>query len=253
MAARSLGIPTAIMEPNAECGMANRLLRPFVDLVFLGWEECDDGVDPRRRRVHGVPVRMGIEALRERYHAPPGSERASRILLMAGWEDSTRFNEITMSLVRTIRDAGVSLEVRHQTGPTDVASIRDQWREVGIAATAESWFDSITDALDWADFIIARPGASTVAETALTGRPALFVPLPTASEDHQSRNAELIARHGGALWSRETSWCTRELAASIASTLSSPDEWRRCAERARGALSPGASERIARDLLSAAL
>lgn len=251
LAARSLGLPTAIMEPNAELGMANRFLRRVADLVFIGWEECDVKLAPERKRVHGVPIRGQIEALHDRRHQFPGTDaRTARILIMAGAEDSRRFNEIVGSLVRALRREGLDLEVRHQTGPADVESIRREWHESGIDAMVESRFASVSDGLDWADFVIARSGASTIAETALTGRPALFVPLSGASEDHQSRNAELIARRGGALWSRESPWNERDLASRIAAILASPEAWSRAAERMRSALRPGASERIAKDVLA---
>lgn len=140
--------------------------------------------------------------------------------------------------------------MRHQTGPSDVDGIRRGWQENEIDARVESHFDRVAGALDWADFVIARSGASTVAETALVGRPALFVPLPGASDDHQRRNAELIAQKGGALWSKESPWNEDALAKEIADVLSSAEQWTRAAERMRRALQPGAAERIARKILS---
>lgn len=251
LAARSLGIPTAIMEPNAEFGMANRFLRHFADLVFVGWEECDDKVPSDRKRIHGIPIRQEIEALHHKRHdLSDAEERATRILIMAGAEDSRRFNEAAVSLARALARNGLRVEVLHQTGPADVESVRRDWRESGTVATVQTRLESVADGLDWADFVIARSGASTIAETALAGRPALFVPLPGASEDHQSRNAELIARRGGAIWSHETPWNESELAAKIVHVLSSPDAWSRSAERMRHALRPGAAERIATDILS---
>jgi len=250
-AARSLGIPTAILEPNAEIGMANRVLRRWVDRVFVGWNECEIPIDPSRKNVCGVPVRDAFRKLRDVRHDPPASTgRPSRILIMAAAEESGRFNEISMSLVHALHDRGIAVEVRHQTGPSDVDAIRRAWSERGIDASTAERLDDIAAALAWADFVIARSGASTIAETAIAGRPALFIPLSRASEDHQSRNAALIASRGGALWSSESNCELETIVNQVADILTSAERWSNAAARMRAALDPDAGERIARDVLA---
>jgi len=251
LAARTLGIPATILEPNAKLGMANRVLRHVADHIFLGWAECEVPVDEARKSVCGVPVRHAFEALRDQPHdAPAVAGRPARVFIMAGSEPSQRFNDLTGSLLRRIREQGVCVEVRHQAGPVDVGAVRRSWTESGIEAIVEERLDEVAEVLDWSDYVIARSGASTIAETAIVGRPALFVPLAGSSEDHQTCNAALIAERGGAQWAGESSWNEEILVNVMLPVLESPERWSEAAARMRQALEPGAAERIAHDVLS---
>lgn len=198
---RALGLvhaPIALLEPNAQPGLTNRLLAPMVDEV---WGAFSDG-DARfaGKYVHaGIPVRAALRALPTREDAKVrlGLAPTRRTLLAMGGSQGAR--SINDALTTLLRGAGLpeGWQLIHVTGEREYDRVR---RELGREEGAvRPYLDDMSDAYAAADLVLARAGASTLGELAATGRPAILVPYPHAADDHQRANAERVARAGAAL------------------------------------------------------
>lgn len=178
-------IRIALVEPNVVPGVANRVLRPLVDEI---WDA----------RTTGVPVRASLRHLPDRAHAAQwlGVDAGANTLLVFGGSQGARsLNDATLALL----DAGAlpsGWQVLHVTGDRDYARVRDA---AGGRAIVRAYLDDPADAYAVADLVLARAGASTLAEIAAARLPAILVPYPHAAERHQSANAESAAASGGAV------------------------------------------------------
>jgi len=243
LAARSLGVATAILEPNAVPGLANRLLGRWADRIFLGFDATARYFPAARLRVTGTPVRPEIDrAAAARRHRPPPAGRPRRVLITAGSEGSSLIND---RLPPVLGRVGLPLEVRHQVGEGDPQAVRRAYREAAIAATVGRYFDDLPASYRWADLAISAAGASTLAELALCALPAILVPRSGVAEDHQRANARLFAELAGVPWVDAGRWHDAELAAEIAALLSDSGRWRDAAVRLERLARPGAAARIA--------
>lgn len=245
LAARSLGLPAAIHEANAFSGRANRLLGRTADRVFLGHAAAASAWPAGRCAVTGTPVRPCIAALGEQPRRPPVlAQRPARLLVLGGARGAAFFSPRLPPLLKALAARGVAAEVRHQIGAGDAGEVRAAYAAAAIAAQVDAFIDDIAAAYAWADVVIARAGASTIAELALVGLPSLLVPLSTAADDHQSANAAAHAAGGAALWVRESDWNTDSLSASLAPLLGDPEVWQAAAARARRRAVPAAADAI---------
>jgi UDP-N-acetylglucosamine--N-acetylmuramyl-(pentapeptide) pyrophosphoryl-undecaprenol N-acetylglucosamine transferase len=136
------------------------------------------------------------------------------------------------------------LKVVHQTGTRDLAVVREGYERAGVVACAESFLDGVAGAMTAADLVICRAGATTLAELAAVGRPAVLVPFPAAADDHQTRNAEVLARAGAAVLLPQRELSAETLSAAVHALLA--DTERRAAMRAAMAsfARPDAAARI---------
>jgi UDP-N-acetylglucosamine--N-acetylmuramyl-(pentapeptide) pyrophosphoryl-undecaprenol N-acetylglucosamine transferase len=244
LAARQLGIRTALHEANEQPGFANRFASRFVDRIYLGSHSAlaDLGGDAnastmtgtsaaQRVIVTGNPVREEILGCSRR--APlRDSKEPARILVTGGSLGSAFLNRRVPELLGRLAAGGIELDVHHQAGDTDLEAIRAHYDRVGLEATVASYFDAIAEEYGQAHFAITSAGAITLAELAACGLPSLVVPLAGAAHDHQVPNAAAYSRHCGALWSRESDWNPAELAAAIARQLENPAVWNEHSKRA---------------------
>lgn len=196
LAARSLGLPTAILEANVEFGLANRWLRPWVDRVFRGLDSPDG-------RGIGMPLRSTHTPAGHPSRADPDSGRI-RVLVASGTRGEGFFARQVPVLCERLVARGLVVEVWQQT--TQAADLGTGYAARGIAARVETFISDMGAAYAWADVVIARAGASTVAELALASRPALLVPLGDASANHQHANARLWESSGAGRCVPESEW-----------------------------------------------
>lgn len=233
LAAKSLGLATALHEANLEPGLANRLLARVVDRVYLGHAASTSRFPAGKLRVVGNPVRGEIAAIGGG-HARPWPARGARLLVTGGTQGSAFLNAHAAGLVSALEDLGCSTEVWHQSGQGSPRAVRETYRRARLAARVDSYIDDMARAYTWADFVVATAGAATLAEIASVGLPALLVPLGVASEDHQSENARVFAGSGAGLWVRESQWDPGVLAKSVYAILGDEVAWRRvCATSTR--------------------
>jgi len=176
LAARWLGLTTVLHEQNALLGRANRLLargRAKVAGSFAGMGDC----------VVGNPVRQEIAALSQRPYTPPAPGEPLRLLVFGGSQGARLFSEV---LPRALGPLAGRVAVRQQCRPEDLEPARNAYRAQGVEALLEPFIEDMAGALERAHLVVARAGASTVAELAAAGRPAIFAPYPHATDDHQT-------------------------------------------------------------------
>jgi UDP-N-acetylglucosamine--N-acetylmuramyl-(pentapeptide) pyrophosphoryl-undecaprenol N-acetylglucosamine transferase len=246
-AARGLGLTTAVLEANAAPGMANRWLGHLVHRVWLGFPQAAPWFPASRRRVTGTPVRgawvrrlVGVERV-------PPRGRPTRVLVTGGARGAAFLGARGPGLVGRMRARGLDVEVVHHVGPRDEAAVRGAWDAVGVAATVTAHIANVAEALLWADVAVARPGASTLAELALAGLPALLVPLADAARDHQADNADAYRAGGAALCAREGDWDADALATALVGLLTDPRAWQAMSDAAHAQATPDAAQRIVED------
>lgn len=243
IAARMLGISTAIFEANAQPGLTNRVLSRAADRVYLGCAAAAAAFPSAATLVTGVPVRQAVAEVGRRRQVRPRGPR--HVLVTGGSLGSPFLNHRAPELLGRVARSGVSLEVRHQTGAAAVIDrVRRAYEQAGVAAQVEVYIDDIATAYAWADFAICCAGAVTLAEVAAAALPALAVPLATASENHQAANEALLAAVAGGQWIREAEWNPARLARQLAGALSSPPPTRLPLDAA-----PDASAAIVADCL----
>ena len=222
LAARTLGLRTAIIEPNVLPGLANRWLARLVHRAYVAFDEARHQLRAERVIVTGLPVHAGATR-----HAtarrPPVSPRL-RLLIVSGSRGALFFSRALPALIAALRRDGLDVHVRHQAGP-HVASTVDGYAGLGERVEVLEFIDDMPAALEWADVVIARAGAGTIADLTLAGVPALLVPWVDAASDHQAANAEALVRRGAALTIREEAWTTVAAAQQLRGLVEHPSAW----------------------------
>jgi UDP-N-acetylglucosamine--N-acetylmuramyl-(pentapeptide) pyrophosphoryl-undecaprenol N-acetylglucosamine transferase len=152
-------------------------------------------------------------------------------------------DEVPRMLARVVGD-GRFLDVRHQSGDVAPGPIVDAYVRARVSAKVSPFVDDVPAEYRWADLVITRAGAGTLAELAVAGLPALLVPLADAAHDHQSDNAASVSAAGAALWTREGEWDARDLARRVVRLLTDRDGWRAMSASARRTAAPGAADNV---------
>ena len=248
MAARLLGVPTALHEQNAVMGRANRLMASRVGAVALSFDAVKRLPEKARKTAlfTGNPVRDDVIDWSGRPYQPPGGEGALRLLVFGGSQGARVFSDMVPdALVRLPSHLRARLAVVQQCRQEDLVRVEAAYAQAGIAAEVAPFFRDLPARIVAAHLVIARSGASTVAELAVLGRPAILVPLPHALDNDQLENATRLEEAGGA-------WCipqpdlTRErLATEIGRLFADPQSLSAAAEAARHVGRPGAVRSLA--------
>jgi UDP-N-acetylglucosamine--N-acetylmuramyl-(pentapeptide) pyrophosphoryl-undecaprenol N-acetylglucosamine transferase len=189
------GVPTLLMEQNATPGLTNRLLSRLVRAAAVTYDESL-ATFGRKAFVAGNPVRPEFFAPAAGAPAPSGR---ARVLVFGGSQGAHAINVAMAEAAATLAAAAPGVEVTHQTGERDLSMVREAYAAAGLAARVEPFLYEMDREMRAADVIVCRAGATTLAELTAAGRAAILIPLPTATDDHQRRNAEALVRHGAAL------------------------------------------------------
>jgi UDP-N-acetylglucosamine--N-acetylmuramyl-(pentapeptide) pyrophosphoryl-undecaprenol N-acetylglucosamine transferase len=200
LAAAFLGLPTVIHEQNAVLGRANRLLASRMRYIATGFPSIDGlrPADRARATCTGNPVRPAVLAAGEAGYLPPPARGPIELLVLGGSQGARIFSEIVPPALAALpAPLRTALRVSHQARAEDLAAAARRYAEAGVAAELDSFFADVPRRLGRAHLVISRAGASTVAELAAVGRPALLVPYPYAADDHQTANARAFAQAGG--------------------------------------------------------
>ncbi|MBV9964526.1 MAG: undecaprenyldiphospho-muramoylpentapeptide beta-N-acetylglucosaminyltransferase [Alphaproteobacteria bacterium] len=248
LAAGRLGLPTVIHEQNAVLGRANRLLASRASRIATGFAETA-GLRPvdRGRVVHtGNPVRPAILAAGELAYAPPEPGGTVELLILGGSQGARIFADVVpRALAALPPEIRRSLRVSQQARPEDRDRVTADLAAAGIAADVETFFSDVPARLARAHLVICRSGASTVAELAAAGRPALLVPYPHAMDDHQAANARAFADAGAGWTIPQSSLTPPLLTERIAELLGDGARLRDAAAQARRFGRDDAAERLA--------
>ncbi|GEK71707.1 MULTISPECIES: undecaprenyldiphospho-muramoylpentapeptide beta-N-acetylglucosaminyltransferase [Halomonas] len=231
--------PLVIHEQNAVAGLTNRVLARLARGVYAAFPQAFPG----RAEVVGNPVRSDIAAIGE---TPRDAEtmraRPLRLLVVGGSLGALALNRGMPEALARLPEAERP-EVRHQAGRDKDAATREAYAGQGVAAEVTAFIDDMAEAYDWADLVVCRAGALTVAELAAAAKPALFVPFPHAVDDHQTANAAALVAQGAAALMPQSEMTAATLADRLAALLD-PDTLATMAAEARGCAHLDAVERL---------
>ena len=239
MAAILLRIPTLAYEPNAVPGLANRLVGKFVDAAAVSFAQTTNYF--RNAVVTGVPVRQAIFEVQPRSIAAP-----PRLLITAGSQGAKVFNDTLPVIGGRLLDAVPGLTILHQSGPRSLADVQAAYQVSGADPArweVRAFIDDMPAQYAACDLVLARAG-STVAELAAAAKPSLLVPLPTAADDHQRRNAEVFAEARAAVMLLQAHATPERLLRELIRLFSDREGLLAMGLRAKTLAHPGAVERI---------
>jgi UDP-N-acetylglucosamine--N-acetylmuramyl-(pentapeptide) pyrophosphoryl-undecaprenol N-acetylglucosamine transferase len=241
LAARTLGISVALMEPNAEVGLANRLAAPFVQRAYTAFEES--GAHFAREKVlrTGAPIRSGFRPV------PYAREGELSVLVLGGSQGAESLNE---AVPRALAACGVAVRIVHQCGAGKDVKVRALYVELGLAerAMVVPFIDDMPARLARSSLVVGRAGAGAVAEICAVGRPSLLIPYPFAG-DHQRHNALALERAGASVCVLAAEATSERLAQELRRLATLEGALARMAERAARLGRPDAARVIALDLL----
>lgn len=225
LAARSARIPTVIHEQNAVLGRVNRLLAKRVDAIATAYLEVER-LDPKLwGKVHrvGNPVRAEVLALRGEAFPAFSEDSLFRVLVTGGSQGASILSEVVPDGLAMLPPAlRHRLQVTQQCRPEDLEAVRARYAVHQIPAELGTYFEDMASRLAETHLFIGRSGASTIAELTAVGRPAILVPLPIATDDHQAVNAREMVKAGGARAIRQSGFTPKELAKQIQTMALNP-------------------------------
>lgn len=225
LAARAAKIPTVIHEQNAVLGRVNRYLASRVDAIATAYGEVER-LDPKLwGKVHrvGNPVRPEVLALRGEAFPDFTDDSLLRVLVTGGSQGASVLSDVVPDGLAMLPPAlRHRLQVTQQCRPEDLEMVRARYATHEIPAELGTYFEDMQSRLAAAHLFIGRAGASTIAELTAVGRPAILVPLPIATDDHQSANTREIVSAGGARAIRQGSFTPKELAKQIQAMAQHP-------------------------------
>jgi UDP-N-acetylglucosamine--N-acetylmuramyl-(pentapeptide) pyrophosphoryl-undecaprenol N-acetylglucosamine transferase len=248
VAARLRGIPTAVHEQNAVLGRANRMLATLVHALATSFEPTKHltGQARSRARLTGNPVRdLVIDWSARAYHAP-AREGPFSLLVFGGSQGARFFSDaLPPALALVPEEVRASLFVVQQCREEDLVRVEAHYRAARVRAHLATFFPNLPEEMAKAHLVIARAGASTVAELTVMGRPAILVPLPHAIDNDQLNNATRLAESGGAWCIEEKELTPERLASAIARLCAAPDLLAQAAAAAKRQGRPDAVVRLA--------
>lgn len=204
LAGKLKGKKTSLHEQNIEPGLANKILSKFVDKVFISLPGSEKYFPQDKVVFSGNPVRKEIKEKR-------GKEHSGKGLLILGGSLGARFiNQLSLKVVPQLLEEFENLLVIHQTGLEDFVWVKEEYQKVLPEERLNrvklfSFIEDMAWAYAQADLVLGRAGATTLAELFASGKPAFFIPFPYATRNHQERNAEMVAKKGGALYLKQES------------------------------------------------
>jgi len=249
LAAAYLRLPTLVHEQNAVLGRANRLLAPHARRIATGFPATARlRLADRIRAVHtGNPVRPAVLAVGDVAYKAPQPSGPIELLIMGGSQGARVLSEVVPLALEAL-PGGLrnQLQVSQQVRSEDLATVAEVYRRTGIAADLSTFFDDVPARLARTHLAICRAGASSVAELATTGRPAVLIPYPYATDDHQTANAQAFAEAGGGWVIPQSGLSPSTLALCLDRLLADRGALSMAAQRARAFGRRDAAQRLAR-------
>jgi UDP-N-acetylglucosamine--N-acetylmuramyl-(pentapeptide) pyrophosphoryl-undecaprenol N-acetylglucosamine transferase len=236
-------IPTLLMEQNAMPGLTNRLLSRVVDAAAVTYEESLPYF-PGRAFVAGNPVRPEFARLGEAPVRESTADDATRLLVFGGSQGAHAINAAMVEAAPALAASGTRMRITHQTGEQDLAEVRDGYARAGVEAHVEPFLYAMDQEMASADVVVSRAGATTLAEVAAAGRASILIPLPTATDDHQRRNAAALVKADAAVMVEQRALTGASLAAQILALAADPSRRRELASRVRRFARPDAARVI---------
>lgn len=236
LAAFAQKVPTIVHEQNAVLGRVNRLVAGSVHAIATSYERVERLKEQHVPKTHlvGNPVRESVLALRDRPYPMLDEDSIFRVLVTGGSQGASVLSQVVPDGLAMLPLAfRRRMQVTHQARIEDIELVRVKYAEHGIPAEIATYLPDLPDRLAWAHVVIARAGASTIAELTAAGRPAILVPLPGATDDHQTANCREIVAAGGARAIAQSRFTAPELAKQIQKLGLDPAALANAAARAR--------------------
>ncbi len=252
LAAKSAGVKSAVHEQNAVLGRVNRLVAGFVDAIAVAYPKMKRLPGGYLGKTHlvGNPVRDEVLALRDQPFPALGPKEQLRILVIGGSQGATILSDVVPDGLARLSIPASRLHVTQQCRAEDVDRVRARYSDLGIRADLATYFENIPDLLAKSHLVIGRAGASTIAELTCAGRPAILIPLPSATDDHQSANVQEMVEAGGACALSQSDFTPDRLAKAVDQIGLSEERLMDAAGRARSIGRPNATGDLA-DLVEA--
>ncbi len=248
LAAALRSIPTVVHEQNAVMGRANRLLAPRVTSIATSFPRVlDDRPELAAKATHtGNPVRPAVLEAAATTFVPPDAAGPVNMLVFGGSQGARIMSDIVPAAVERLAPyLQMALRVTQQAREEDVEAVRQTYARLGVAAEVAPFFADLPARIAASHFIVARSGASTVAELAAIGRPSILIPLPHALDQDQKANAGVLERAGGAVRLDQADFTPVRAAVEIGALASAPERLAQMARAARSVGMPDAAERLA--------
>ncbi len=222
LAAKFLCVPTIIHEQNSIPGLANKKLASLVDRICYSIPGSETCFAKEKRVFTGNPVRKRIVELANKKHDDSNSNTKT-ILVLGGSQGAHAVNQLVVSALTRHRDLlPQNIRVIHQTGSRDEQWVKKDYSRSKAEVKVAGFFPDMASIYAQADLLISRAGATTLAELALLGKPAILIPYPFAADNHQAVNAEYYSQEGGAVVFRQSELTGEKLAGTIRDILVEP-------------------------------
>jgi UDP-N-acetylglucosamine--N-acetylmuramyl-(pentapeptide) pyrophosphoryl-undecaprenol N-acetylglucosamine transferase len=241
------GVPTLLMEQNATPGLTNRLLARIVRSAAVTYEESL-AIFGGKAVVAGNPVRPEFFTAA----AATAGSGTPRVLVFGGSQGAHAINVAMVEAATALASATPAVQLTHQTGERDLAMVRDGYAAAGLTARVEPFLYEMDREMREADVIVCRAGATTLAELTAAGRASILIPLPTATDDHQRRNAEALVRQGAARAIDQRELTGQRLAREVLALARDAAARGQMADAARGMARPDAARVIVDRVLALA-
>jgi UDP-N-acetylglucosamine--N-acetylmuramyl-(pentapeptide) pyrophosphoryl-undecaprenol N-acetylglucosamine transferase len=241
------GLPTVIHEQNAVLGRVNRLIADRMRAVAASFPFARFALKDKQRVVDtGNPVRPEAAALAHARYEAPEADGPIRLLVFGGSQGARALSELVPAAISKLPQVlRRRLRVVQQGRPEDVAVLREGFVAEHVTAEVAEFFADLPQRIANAHLVICRSGASTVSELAVIGRPAILIPYPFATDDHQTANASVLTNAGAAWLIQQRDLTADSLAQLLQQILSDPAELARRAEAAASLGKPDAAQRLA--------
>lgn len=243
-----MGKPTAILEQNSIPGITNRILGKLVRRVFASFPDARGRFAARKLVLAGNPIRKALlDKLAKAREDAPQTEHPPRLFVFGGSQGARAINDALIRSASALADALPGLEIWHQTGNAELERTREGYAAAGMVEPRVRVVPFIRDMSEpyaWCDLVVCRAGATSLAELAAVGCPALLIPFPHATDDHQTHNATSLVEAGGAIVIAERELSPDRLVAELTRLLGDREGLARMRERMLAAAKPRAAADI---------
>lgn len=240
LVAALMGVPTLVAEPNALPGFTNRILAHFVRSAAVTFEEARRFFGAKAE-ITGNPVRAEFFAIPPKL---PADNDAIHVFITGGSQGARAINLAMIGALPLLAEEKDRLSITHQTGESDYDKVRATYLEFGWRVEVKPFVEQMVDEFAKADLVICRAGATTVAELAAAGKPALMIPFPFAADDHQRKNAEAIERAGAGRMILQAELAPERLAQELLWLIRDPQQLARMAETSKKLGHPDAAAKV---------
>ena len=240
LAGRLLGVPLIVHEQNRAPGMTNRILARFCRRLLVGFPGSFAGGE----ELVGNPVRAEIAAIAAPEQRLSGRDGPLRVLVVGGSQGARVLNQAVPAAVAALAGQA-QFQIRHQSGEKLFAEAQAAYQQADVAAEVSPFIADLAQAFAWADLVVCRAGASTLAELCAVGVPAVLVPFAAAVDDHQTRNAQYLVEHGAAVLLKQDAGLAAALQQTLQQLHDDPARRMAMAQAARGLARVDAAARIA--------